>query len=491
MNLLPSTSNLPVPAGGRRGFAGCRADFPVCPGTGLSSPVVLGLPRAAAGSLETGDTKVAVTGGQECPPYAEDAVGQTFQSASERDFRVPCSGPRPAPHLPFETGDTKVAVTGGQECPPYAGGARARRPGRQGGFSLLELLGVMLVALLLALAVTPSLINQLDRLAKQQESATLTTLCDGLRDYVLTARRMPAAATVHADIAAQIGWETRTVQTNNRGNPRIFMVDPALRIGTNTPGTLPYVQGRYGAPTVAAVRVLFVSTMGADLPNVIAGPSTNATTVFNLLWNAADNGTMPVGWIWGGDWPNLQLQRLNLTPLFTQVVLNNNTPRIGRFSIDDTNSHVVLPSHPFSAFYLARTALGLHSDAGALQAMQVVQEPISLTNRAGYSLFPSYVYENGLWRGRLFMDIPPPRHAGHDLQAAYEIFMSGPPNLYKSGGANQTSVSWSMYLYMSNYVNWANANFPASGASKTSVRNAQSTLAAQVGVYCNKKATAN
>jgi hypothetical protein len=178
-------------------------------------------------------------------------------------------------------------------------------------------------------------------------------------------------------------------------------------------------------------------------------------------------------------------------PLFTQVVLNNNTPRVGRFSVDNTNAHVVLPDRTFAAFYLARTGLGLHSAGGALQVMQIVQDPVSLTNRAGYSLFPSYVYENGIWRGRLFMDVPPPQHAGHDLQAAYEIFMAGPPNVYKVGGYNQSSVTWSMYLFMQRYLEWDAAGFPASGATKTAVVNAQKNMQAQVTTYCNKKATAN
>jgi hypothetical protein len=347
---------------------------------------------------------------------------------------------------------------------------------------------VLTIGVILALAITPSVIQQIDRLARQQEGNALVELCDGLREYILSTRRVPAAGTVHGDVAGVLGWETRLAQTNTRGYPRVFLYDPALTIGTNTVAGLPYVQGTYGASNVAAVRALFVSSMGGDLPAVISSPGTNAVLLFNLLWNAPDEA-QPTGWTWGGDWRYIQIRRANLTPLFTQVVLNNNTFRVGHFSIDDTNAHVVLPSNPFGAFYLARTGLGLHSDSGALQVMQVVQDPVSLTNRAGYAFFPSYVYESGLWRGRLFMGVPPPRHAGHDLQAAYEIFMAGPPNVYKTGGANQTSVSWSLYLYMSNYVRWADSGFNAS--YKAAVTSAQGTMQAQLGVYCNKKATAN
>jgi type II secretory pathway pseudopilin PulG len=358
------------------------------------------------------------------------------------------------------------------------------------GFSLIELVGMLTVGVILMLAVAPSLIRQIDLLACAQEAKSLGEMCDGLREYVLSARRVPAPGTVPANVATVLGWETRQAQTNSRGYPRVFLYDPALQIGTNEVADLPYVQGRYGTPAVARVRALFISAVAGELPDIVFSPGTNAPVVFDALWEAPE-AAEPPGWLWGGDWRHIQIRRVNLTPLFTEVVLNNNTFRVGRFSIDDTNAPVVLPANPWSAFYLARTGLGLHGDSGPLQVMQIVQDPVSMTNRAGYAFFPSYVYENGLWRGRLFMSPPPPRHAGHDLQAAYEIFMSGPPNVYKVGGANQSSVSWSMYLFLSNYVAWAGADFPSGGALETAVRRSQRTMSAQVGVYCNKKSTAN
>jgi hypothetical protein len=94
-----------------------------------------------------------------------------------------------------------------------------------------------------------------------------------------------------------------------------------------------------------------------------------------------------------------------------------------------------------------------------------------------------------MWRGRLFMSPSPPRRAGQDLQAAYEIFMSGPPNVYKVGSVNQASVTWSMYMFMSNYVLWAESGFDSS--LKNRVVTWQRTMADQVTTYCNKKATAN
>jgi len=66
--------------------------------------------------------------------------------------------------------------------------------------------------------------------------------------------------------------------------------------------------------------------------------------------------------------------------------------------------------------------------------------------------------------------------------------MSGPPNVYKVGSVTQSSVTWAMYNFMSNYVVWANSGFSAS--AKVNVNLWQSSMASQVSTYCNKKASA-
>lgn len=359
-------------------------------------------------------------------------------------------------------------------------------------FSLIEILGVLTVMAILAAALTPSLLRQMDELMRRQEAEALGTIAGGLREYMLNARRIPSPATALTEVAGQIGWPVHSVTTNARSQPRLLLVDPAFQVGTNTAATLPYVQGIYGASNLAGLRFLLVSSMGDALPAVLSNPGTNAASVFEKLWNAPD-ATPPADWTWGGDWEDILIQRLSLRPLFARVILNNNSVGTGRFSVDNTNHHVALPSNPYSSFYFVRTVLGLHGDtnsqAGRLQVKQVLQDVTTATNATPYLLAPSFVYDQGVWRGRLFMSASPPRRTGQDLQAAYEIFMSGPPNVYKVGGVNQASVTWSMYMFMSNYVNWANSGF--SSSAKSGVTTWQQTMASQVGTYCNKKAKAN
>lgn len=376
--------------------------------------------------------------------------------------------------------------------------ARATRRGRGApgaarcrGYSFLEITGVLVVIAILSAALVPSLMKQLDELTRRQEADALSTLAGGLREYILNERQIPAPAAAFSNVAQQLGWSLYNVSTNSRHQARLLLVDPNFRVGNITVTNLPYVQGLYGASNVSNARMMWVSSLAGPLPGILSNPGTNAATVFNLIWDTPE-GTQPPGWLWDGDWNNILVQRVNLEALFTQVILNNNWYQTGRFSIDNTNLHVALPANPYSGRYLLRTVLGLHGDSatqnGQLQVKQVLQDLATVTNPSPYQLCPSFVYERGVWRGRLFMTPPPPRRSGRDLQAAYEIFMSGPPNVYKVGNVNQSSVTLKMWTFMSNYVRWAELGFSSSFKSK--VTSAQSTMASQVKTYCNKKAKA-
>lgn len=359
------------------------------------------------------------------------------------------------------------------------------------GYSLIEITGVLTIIAILSAALVPSVLRQLDELTRRQEADHLSTLAQGLREYILSTRQIPAPATAFSNVAQQLGWSLYNVATNSRRQARLLLVDPNFQVGDTTAATLPYVQGLYGVSNVSNVRMMWVSSLAGPLPGILSNPGTNAATVFNLVWDTPE-GVTPFGWAWDGDWNNILVQRVNLGTLFTQVILNNNWYQTGRFSIDDTNTHVALPSNPYSGFYLLRTVLGLHGDSvtqnGQLQIRQVLQDLATVTNPSPYQLCPSFVYERGVWRGRLFMIPPPLRRSGRDLQAAYEIFMSGPPNVYKVGNVNQSSVTLKMWTFMSNYVRWAELGFSSSFKSKVS--SAQAEMAKQVSTYCNKKAKA-
>lgn len=356
------------------------------------------------------------------------------------------------------------------------------------GSTLLALIGVMAVMAILALALVPTGVRQIDLQARLKEAEALKVMIAGLRHHILDSRSVPSATTVFTNIANAVGWEIGMARTNARGGPRVYLVDPAFQMNTNTAARLPFTQGIYGISNVAGLRLMLISSLGSSLPAVITNPGTNAGAMFQMIWNGMDN-TAPLGWSWGGNWEDINVQRLSLVPLLAQVNLQNSSAQVGRFSVDTVATNVALPTNNFTTLYFVRTRLGLHHSGGALQAVQVMQDVTSLTNGPPYFLSPMFVYEDGQWRGIYYKGTGAQKHTGEDLQWAYDIFMSGPANVYQVGGVTQSTLTTKMYLFMSNYVVWAESGF--SSSKKSAVQSAQSAMASELGTYCNKKASVN
>jgi type II secretory pathway pseudopilin PulG len=367
--------------------------------------------------------------------------------------------------------------------------------GRQ-AFTLVELIGVVAVIFILALAVMPAVLKQIYDAERTHELANLQTLGGALRSLVLATRIIPGTNTVATDLASQLGWAVADVQTNGRGVVRCFIADPATRIGTNT--SLPYIQTNILAanlPTNQPTnRFMIITTLRSVLPvSITRGCATN-TVAFQNAWDS-DDGVRPTNWT-DGNWGDIMIQRVNLQQLFTQVILNSivttndvsSTATNGHFSLDNTNNHVALPRAPFSTYLLQGTKLGLHANDGALQLLQVIQGAGRLTNGAPYYPGPSFVYEKGnaaqgagSWRGKLFLGTAAQQLKGADLQGAYEIFMSGPLRA-NAGSVTQNTLTWNFYNYMSNYVYWANNAFAAN--KKTGVSNSFNAIKSDLSYYC-------
>ena len=363
-------------------------------------------------------------------------------------------------------------------------------------FTLVELIGVVAVIFILALAVMPAMLKQMYDVERTKEQATLQALGAGLHSYVLSTRIIPGTNTIATDLANQLGWAAADVRTNGRGVLRYFILDPATRIGTNA--VLPYVQTNILAanlPTNQPTnRFLIVTTLRSVLPvSVTRGCATN-TVAFQNAWDS-DEGVRPASWS-DGDWGDILIQRVNLQSLFQQVILNSivasndvSYPATnGEFSLDVTNNHAPLPRTPFSAYVLQGTRLGLHANGGGLQVLQVIQGAGGLTNGAPFYPAPSFVYEKGnagqgagSWRGKLFLTTAAQQLKGPDLQGAYEVFMSGPVRA-NAGGVTQATLTWNFYNYMSNYVTWASNSFSAS--KKTAVSNSFNAIKSDLSYYC-------
>jgi len=376
-----------------------------------------------------------------------------------------------------------------------AGPPGGRAPRREAAGALVWVMAMLATLSILAAVLMPNQIRSLSETDREREAQALQRLKEGLREYILNTRSVPAASTVFTNLADTLGWEIGMTRTNHRGNPRVYLVDPNFRMGATTANNLPFVQGVYGITNTSNLRLALVSSVGEPLPAILTNPGTNAALVFSMLWHAPE-GAEPPGWTWGGNWADIRVARLDLEPLLTRIRLINSTNNadgvVGRFSVDNTNSSVALPTNDFSALYFVRSDLGLHSHTSpyALQTRQVLQDVPLATNGPPYLLMPTFVYEDGVWRGRFYKGTQAQKHNGDDLQWAYEIFMSGPANVYMVGAVTQTTLTTRMWEYMSNYVRWTELGFSSSFKSSV-LQPSQQAMASELSTYCNKKASVN
>ena len=380
-----------------------------------------------------------------------------------------------------------------------AGPRGGRAPRREAAGALVWVMAMLATLSILAAVLMPNQIRSLSETDREREAQALQRLKEGLREYILNTRSVPAASTVFTNLADTLGWEIGMTRTNHRGNPRVYLVDPNFRMGATTANNLPFVQGVYGITNTSNLRLALVSSVGEPLPAILTNPGTNAALVFSMLWHAPE-GAEPPGWTWGGNWADIRVARLDLEPLLTRIRLTNSTNNaagvVGRFSVGDfetvknPQNAVGLPSSDFSALYFVRSTLGLYTHDNSLQTVQVLQDVPLATNGPPYLLMPTFVYEDGVWRGRFYKGTQAQKHNGDDLQWAYEIFMSGPANVYKVGAVTQTTLTTRMWEYMSNYVRWTELGFSSSFKSSV-LQPSQQAMASELSTYCNKKASVN
>lgn len=339
------------------------------------------------------------------------------------------------------------------------------------GFSLLEVIGVLAVLAILAMALVPVAIHGYDRAARERESRALETLCEGLRTCILRSQSIPHATNFAPVIADEIGWELSAVLTNPRKQTRAFLIDPAVTATL----PIPFAQTYQGvtATLQPGLGVLFISSTGQPLPPAVTTGFATSSAAFSNIWNTAD-GAIPSGWSWSGRAEDLRIVRLDLESLFIPLILNYDTYTVsvtnqGRFTIGGSTTNV-LPAVPaYSASYLRGSTLGLHhhsATTNSLQVQEVLQHPMS------------FVYERDAWRGHLFLGRGLRLTSGLDLQAAHDLFISSPLNSNAKGNpqATPTLVVTAVSNFLNAYIAWNTAGYPSSGATYNAVKSAQTEV---------------
>jgi type II secretory pathway pseudopilin PulG len=325
---------------------------------------------------------------------------------------------------------------------PGSSAASPHRP-RAAGWTLIETVAVLAIIAILAAVLVPSAIKRVDRAAWTKETADLNAIADAFTQSIIRNKTIPNHNGWASAVASQMSLPVSAITANARRNNRAFLIYQDLDIN----GPLPYTQSANGASKPSNARIMIVSSLDPSNPLQIASGLTNPSE-FDDIWNTPEN-TKPSTWTgWTGSGDDLRIKKINLEPLFHQVILINHDETVGKFAIDSssiTNVPSGLPGRlGWNKYYLDSTVVNLHGTDDALQTRHLLQRNIS------------FVFESGQWRGQieggLTTTIDP--DATDFLNHATSFYNAG-WNTQAQQGASQISVLVAMYTFMFDYVFWA------------------------------------
>jgi len=344
------------------------------------------------------------------------------------------------------------------------------------------MVGVLAVLAILATALAPSFVRQMDKTSGDQESAALKSLGDALQRSIMRyPHYIPSEADWASTVAIELGTDITSVTNSPRRQPRVFLIDPALQIGLNGRG-LPYSQTSAGSvvtngsgaviPPVSP-RVMILSSIGRALPaGLVSGVASDAN--FTNIWNSAD-GTVPPAPVfsgWAGGVDDLKVQRIDLSPLFVELQLTRNVSSCCpsySIDLDSLNSSISVSGSisDWPGYFIQNSILYLYNDpahplpgGGYLDSQQIL-----IRNN-------SFIYDQNVWRGSIGGE---GLLAGLDIASVVDRYMAAYPNVNAQYRTNQQAVVvQSMINFMDRYNDWAAAGFPTNSApTYAAVTNAQ------------------
>jgi len=191
---------------------------------------------------------------------------------------------------------------------------------------------------------------------------------------------------------------------------------------------------------------MILSSLAGPLPNGISSAPQDVPT-FQAIWDTPEGGT-PAGWTMSGD--DLRIKKLNLEPLFHQLILFNHDPpnddpaRDGPFSIDRLSTNRVASGTAWNRYYLEGSDLGLLDSNFNVRTRYLMRRNIS------------FIFESGSWRGQIqggetFSD--PTGETASEFLSLATVFYNTPPQA--QSGASPSAVLVTMYTFMFDYVFWA------------------------------------
>ncbi|MGK0190516.1 MAG: prepilin-type N-terminal cleavage/methylation domain-containing protein [Verrucomicrobiales bacterium] len=320
--------------------------------------------------------------------------------------------------------------------------ARSSPQGRA-GFTLLEMLGVMAIISIIASMTVPSIVARINRASSTKESKALAAIAEALEDKILGDKSIPGEATWAQLIADELDVPLSQVTTSVGQQPRIYLWDPAISVGGQS-GILPYAQTGDGSSVQPQnMRIMIISSQFLPLPASLISGVAPTQQEFDDLWNTP-RGSVPANW--PSDWTtrgeDLHVQRLNLTPLFHHLVINDITEGGSAAISVDGGTAITIPGGGLGGYYFEGTEIALLNES-TVNSIETLSADLS------------YTYERGIWRGQLWEG---KLKDATDFATALDRFRLA--RSLQQASADQQLVIDAYYNYALVYASWARAGFP-------------------------------
>ncbi len=246
--------------------------------------------------------------------------------------------------------------------------------GRQQGFSLLELIGVMSIMAILAATVVPNVIGEIKVAQGDAEQANVQQLADVLRTQILDAKSIPSGTgTQWVDLVAEASDLSRDqIAANVRGFDRAYYVDPKFMQDRNRRFN-GYTQttGLTAAPY--SPRIMLISSLTGRLPGRLRNHDE-----FDAVWDQTDTARIKAS-------TDVVIARVNLRADFLRVLMSNRHTQQPGFQLE-SGTVASIPGASGSRngeetrYVFRSTRLNLHGQpfpGGALEHSSVVREQAS------------------------------------------------------------------------------------------------------------------
>ena len=233
-----------------------------------------------------------------------------------------------------------------------------RRDQSTGGFTLVEMIGVLAILAILASFITPNIMNKLRAANRDAESLQLEAIAKGIELYIRQTRTFPPNLSALSPDYVPIALTQLT--TNRNGFPRYYVLQPNLAGFSNATGL--------GTNLLADTRFLLISHLEQN-----ANPSIATDADFEIWWNTDETPTA-----------DLKIHRGHMGHLFHLLSVSGSGAG-GSYAISGaaiSSGGGLLTTH--LRYHITGTAVGLDED----NTYSVPETQMTLTTDAGYQFDP-------------------------------------------------------------------------------------------------------